>query len=221
MAGPDDGRAEPAGLPDFLHDGPGHAVKRYFLFNGGADVRKNVPTMLRAFARIRQALPDIDLVMIGPGEEPFGKLIGQLRLGDRVHMLGYVDEPTKASLLKHATALLYPSRIEGFGLPILEAMAAGIPVVSGTGGSLTEVGGDAVTYVRPITDESLATAMIAVSRDAARDRARVAGVSQLKLLMKRRHESTLTSVISSAIGREYSSNQPLVFPESLWIMGDD
>ena len=94
-------------------------------------------------------------------------------------------------------------------------------MVSGTGGSLTEVGGDAVTYVRPITDESLATAMIAVSRDAARDRARVAGVNQLKLLMKRRHESTLTSVISSAIGRKYSSNQPLVFPESLWIMGDD
>jgi len=206
----DDGRTEPAGLPDFLHDSPGHGVKRYFLYNGGADVRKNVPTMLRAFARIRQALSDIDLVMIGPGEEPFGKLVGQLRLEDRVHMLGYVDEPTKASLLKHATALLYPSRIEGFGLPILEAMAVGIPVVSGTGGSLAEVGGDAVTYVRPITDETLAAAMIAVSQDAARDRARVAAVSQLKLLMKRRHESTLTSVISSAVGRGSLSNQPLV-----------
>lgn len=200
-----EGRAEPIRLSDFRPDAPGRTVERYFLYNGGADVRKNVPTMLRAFARIRQALPTVDLVMIGPGQEHFGKLIRRLRLADRVHALGYVDEPTKANLLRHATALLYPSRIEGFGLPILEAMAVGIPVVSGTGGSLREVGGDAVTYVRPVTDESLAAAMIAVSQDGARDRARLAGVSQLEVLKNRRHESTLTSVISSAIGRNLLS----------------
>lgn len=197
--------AEPDALPALLHDGPGGAVKRYFLYNGGSDVRKNVPTMMRAFARIRQELPTVDLVMIGPDQEQLHNLINEQRLADRVHTLGYVDEPTKASLLKHAMALLYPSRIEGFGLPILEAMAAGIPVVSGTGGALAEVGGDAVTYVRPITDKSLATAMMAVSQDAARDSARLAGVKQLEVLMNRGHESTFTSIISSAIGKDLLS----------------
>ena len=194
--------AELARLPDFLHDASGHAAKRYFLYNGGADVRKNVPTMMEAFARIRQALPDVDLVMIGPDQEQLPNLIHKFRVEDRVHALGYVDEVTKASLLKHAVALLYPSRIEGFGLPVVEAMAVGIPVISGTGGSLAEVGGDAATYVRPITVKSLATAMIAVSRDAARDRARLSGVSQLEVLISRSYESTLTGAISSAIRKD-------------------
>ena len=116
-----------------------------------------------------------------------------------MHTLGYVDEPAKESLMKHAVALLYPSRIEGFGLPVLEAMAAGIPVVSGTGGSLAEIGGDAVVYVRPINDESLATAMMAVSQDTARDTARLAGISQLKRLMERRQEGTLAGIVAAGI----------------------
>jgi glycosyltransferase involved in cell wall biosynthesis len=213
--------AELAGLPDCLLDASRHAVKRYFLYNGGADVRKNVPTMMRAFARVRQALPGVDLVMIGPGQEQLPNLIHRWRLEDRVHPLGYVDEATMASLLKHAAALLYPSRIEGFGLPIVEAMAAGIPVISGTGGSLAEVGGDAATYVQPITVESLAAAMIAVSQDAARDRARVAGASQLEVLINRRHESTLTSAIASAIRKELLSASLLFSLKFKGTLGDN
>ncbi|MGO9780202.1 MAG: glycosyltransferase family 4 protein [Streptosporangiaceae bacterium] len=193
------GGPEPAGSAIPLPDGLDHGAKSYFLYNGGADIRKNVPTLLRAFARIRHALPATDLIMIGPGQEHFHKLIHRLRLEDRVHTLGYVDEPAKESLIKHAVALLYPSRIEGFGLPVLEAMAAGIPVVSGTGGSLAEIGGDAVVYVRPINDQSLATAMLAVSQDTVRDTARLAGISQLKLLMNRRQEGTLANIVADGI----------------------
>ncbi len=194
-----EGGTEPAGPPASLPGGFDHGAKSYFLYNGGADIRKNVPTLLRAFARIRHALPATDLIMIGAGQEHFHKLIHRLRLEDRVHTLGYVDEPAKESLIKHAAALVYPSRIEGFGLPVLEAMAAGIPVVSGTGGSLAEIGGDAVVYVRPINDESLATAMLAVSQDTGRDTARLAGISQLKLLMDRRQEGTLANIVADGI----------------------
>jgi glycosyltransferase involved in cell wall biosynthesis len=194
-----DGTADPNAPPDV----PGLKAERYFLYNGGADFRKNVPTLLRAFARASRELPDVDLVMIGPGQEHFHKHICRLHLQDRVHTLGYVDERTKGLLLEHAVALLYPSRIEGFGLPVLEAMAAGIPAVSGTGGSLTEIGGEAVTYVDPITVDSLAAAMTAVSQDATRDRARLAGIIQLKLLTERREENTLAAAVSSAIGENF------------------
>jgi glycosyltransferase involved in cell wall biosynthesis len=194
-----EGGAEPAAPPVALPDGLDHAARSYFLYNGGADIRKNVPTLLRAFARIRDELPATDLIMIGPGQEHFHKLIHGLRLEDRVHTLGYVDEAAKESLMRHAVALLYPSRIEGFGLPVLEAMAAGIPVVSGTGGSLAEIGGDAVVYVRPINDESLATAMMAVSQETARETARLAGISQLKQLMGRRQQGTLAGIVAAGI----------------------
>jgi len=98
-------------------------------------------------------------------------------------------------------ALIYPSRIEGFGLPILEAMSVGIPAVSGIGGSLPEVGGKAVTYVPCINDESLASAMVSVTHEAAREVARSAGAVQLRLLMNRRQASTLAGIVAATIGK--------------------
>jgi glycosyltransferase involved in cell wall biosynthesis len=185
-------------LPDPLIDAASGTVQPYFAYNGGADIRKNVPTLLRAFARARQAVPAMHLVMIGPGQDYFRYLINRLGLHGHVHALGYVDEPAKNAILHSAVALIYPSRMEGFGLPILEAMAAGIPVVCGTGGSLAEVGGEAVTYVSPINDESLATAMLSVTDAAAREHAKPAGAAQLRFLNNRHQASTLTGIIAAA-----------------------
>lgn len=194
---PSPGAGEGTALPDLLIDAASGTVKPYFAYNGGADIRKNVPTLLRAFARARQAAPAMHLVMIGPGQDYFRYLIDRLGL-DQVHALGYVDEPAKNAILHSAVALIYPSRMEGFGLPILEAMAAGIPVVCGTGGSLAEVGGEAVTYVSPINDESLATAMLSVTDAAAREHAKPAGAAQLRFLNNRHQASTLTGIIAAA-----------------------
>jgi glycosyltransferase involved in cell wall biosynthesis len=195
------GSAEAAAVPDLLVDAAGRTVKPYFIYNGGADIRKNVPTLLRAFARVRQVLPDIELVMIGPGQEYYCDLIRRLGLQGHAHALGYVDEAAKSAILRSAVALIYPSRIEGFGLPILEAMSVGIPAVSGIGGSLPEVGGKAVTYVPCINDESLASAMVSVTHEAAREVARSAGAVQLRLLMNRRQASTLAGIVAATIGK--------------------
>ena len=195
------GRNQDATVPDPLIDPASRTVKPYFIYNGGADIRKNVPTLLRAFAKVRQALPDTELVMIGPGQEHYRHLARRLGVTDGVHALGYVDEATKSAILRSAVALIYPSRMEGFGLPILEAMAAGIPAVSGTGGSLREVGGQAVTYVPRITDEALAAAMVSVTPEAIRAGARSAGAAQLRLLADRRQASTLAGIVAATIGR--------------------
>ncbi len=190
-----------ATVPDPLIDPASRTVKPYFIYNGGADIRKNVPTLLRAYARVRKALPDIGLVMIGPGQEHYRHLARRLGVTDGVRALGYVDEAAKSAILRSAVALIYLSRMEGFGLPILEAMAAGIPAVSGTGGSLPEVGGRAVTYVPRITDESLAAAMVSVTPAAIRAGARSAGAAQLRLLADGRRASTLAGIVAATIAK--------------------
>ncbi len=195
------GGTEGAAVPDPLIDAASRTVKPYFIYNGGADIRKNVPTLLRAFARVRKVLPDIELVMIGPGQEHYRHLAGRLGVQGHVHALGYVDEAAKRAILNSAVALIYPSRMEGFGLPILEAMAVGIPAVCGTGGSLPEVGGKAVTYVPDINDESLAAAMVSVTHEAIREGARSAGAAQLRLLMDSRRASTLAGIVAATIGK--------------------
>lgn len=173
-------------------------VRRYFVYIGGADARKNVPTLLRAFARARKNMDDIDLVILGAGYEKVRKLIGDLGITDHVHMLGYVDEATKTSILRDAVAMVYPSRLEGFGLPIVEALAAGIPIFSGTGGSLKEIGGDAVSYVEPLTEHSLAAAMQAAPTD---DLVRLKGANadeiQLKLLQERWETNNFVDAIAA------------------------
>jgi glycosyltransferase involved in cell wall biosynthesis len=174
-------------------------TQRYFVYNGGTDIRKNVPTLLRAFARVREVLPAIDLVILGTGYEGFQRKIERLRITGHVHMPGYVDEAAKTAILAGAVALVYPSRLEGFGLPVVEAFAVGIPVVSGTGGSLREIGGDAVTYVDPLDRDSLAAAMIAVTSGTARLRAGSAGAVQLALLQERRDAATFAGVIASCL----------------------
>lgn len=198
----------PDQLPDQLVDAASRGARPYFAYNGGDDLRKNVPTLLRAFARVRRDRPGTDLVMLGPGRDRFRRLAGRLGLGDHVHALGYVDEATKHAILHSAVALVYPSRMEGFGLPIMEAMAAGIPVVCGTGGSLTEVGGEAAVYVSPINDESLAAAMLSVTNETAREHAKRAGAAQLQLLLDRQRASTLARIVAAVIRDDNNVSVP-------------
>jgi glycosyltransferase involved in cell wall biosynthesis len=176
-------------------------TRPYVVYNGGTDVRKNVPVLLRAFSRARRELGGAELVLLGSGYEGFTPLITELGITDHVRMPGYVDEQAKTAILRGALVLLYPSMMEGFGLPVVEALAAGIPVISGTGGALREVGGAAATYVQPVTADSLAAAMVAVCNQDARQRARRAGEVQLRLLSERRESSTLPGAVARWTGR--------------------
>lgn len=133
------------------------AVRRKFnlprpfcLAVGTIEPRKNLPFLVEAFSTAKRE--DHDLVIVGkPGwdAETLYKRIRQLHVAQRVHVLEYVDEADLLTMLRMSTALLFPSRYEGFGLPVLEAMASGTPVVSSTAASLPEVGGDAVLYADP------------------------------------------------------------------------
>src|SRR6185437_15280995 len=107
-------------------------VGEYFVYNGGADPRKNVAMLLRAVALVAAREPTAHLVILGTGYDSFRELIGRLGIAGHVHLLGYVSESRKSEIIAGAVGLVYPSSYEGFGMPLIEGMAAGIPIITGT-----------------------------------------------------------------------------------------
>ena len=134
---------------------PGHAKAdflpdRYLLFVGNRTQYKDADVLFAAFAQIASSQSDLDLVCIGgtdftPAET---RRLEQLGIKGRVSQR-YLDDETMASTYAHAEAFVFPSHFEGFGLPALEAMACGTPVVLANATSLPEVGGDAAVYFEP------------------------------------------------------------------------
>ncbi len=118
----------------------------FVLHAGGCTERKNLAGLAEAWPRVRSARPDAMLVLVGPQDERrdrlFAPLAGTVRLGR-------VDDPTVQGLMAAAAAVVVPSTYEGFGLPALEAMAAGVPVVAAARSSLPEVCADAAYLVEP------------------------------------------------------------------------
>jgi glycosyltransferase involved in cell wall biosynthesis len=128
---------------------------RYVLFVGGIEPRKNLVALVRAFAELR---PDATLVIAGGPVRWMPQAARRLRaevdalapdLRRRIVLTDYVSDEERAALTAGATALAYPSRYEGFGFPVLEAMAAGVPVLTSSVSSLPEVAGDAALLVDP------------------------------------------------------------------------
>ena len=142
-----------------------HGLDRaYVLSVGTAEPRKNLTAVFAAFARLGR--DDVDLVVVGPrgwGED-LAALAGHVPR-ERVHLLGFVPAADLAGLYAGAAAFCYPSLFEGFGLPVLEAMAQGAAVVTSAGTSLAEVGGDAVLLVDPEDHDAVAAALARVLDD--------------------------------------------------------
>jgi glycosyltransferase involved in cell wall biosynthesis len=130
--------------------------RRYLLYLGGFDQRKNLPTLLRAFALLVSRQPQARLVIAGklPGRDsPLFpdpcRLVRELGLKEKVVFTGWVPEEDKPALFSEATAFVFPSLYEGFGLPPLEALACGTPVIASNHASLPEVVGDGGILVEP------------------------------------------------------------------------
>ncbi|HEY0489999.1 MAG TPA: glycosyltransferase family 1 protein [Telluria sp.] len=171
----------PAGAPSALTRPDlaalGLSEGRFFIFVGGRGGYKNFALLLRAFVIGGFARQGLRIVCTGAGlSEDEQRLIAELGLGGAVSAIGFVDAATLGELYEVARALVYPSAYEGFGLPPLEAMAAGCPVICANSSSLPEVVGDSGLLIDPGSAEELAEAM-KTALDATQ-RARLADAGQ-------------------------------------------
>lgn len=143
--------------------------ERFVLYVGTLEPRKNLTTLLEAFALVSQSVPDAPL-LIGGGKgwmyEPIFARLEQLNLRDRVKFAGYLPEEELPLWYAAATVFVFPSIYEGFGMPPLEAMACGTPVITSNTSSLPEVVGDAGLMVAPTDTIGLAEAIRRVLVDA-------------------------------------------------------
>jgi glycosyltransferase involved in cell wall biosynthesis len=162
--------------PIFRPDGATPNGAPYALFVGGLVARKNPVAALEALARVDSGLR---LIVAGPdraGKEDVGRAVARLGLGSRVEFRGHVTQDELAALYRGAACLVFPSRYEGFGLPVLEAMASGTPVVATTAGSIPEVAGEAAILVEPGDPDALAQGIERAL--AERERLRAAGLER-------------------------------------------
>ncbi|MDH4365424.1 MAG: glycosyltransferase family 4 protein [Acidimicrobiia bacterium] len=142
----------------------------YVLAVGTIEPRKDLPTLVEAMARLWAEGHDTRLVLAGPdgwGTPELDRAVARTGAAHLVRRLGYVSDAERADLLAGAACLAYPSRYEGFGLPPLEAMAQGTPVVATTIGAVTEVCADAALLVPPGDPDALARALATVLSDDA------------------------------------------------------
>ena len=164
--------------PTFRPNGATPDRPQYALFVGGIQPRKDPLTAIEALALVDG---DLRLVLVGDekrGGDEVRAAVRRLGLEPRVEFAGYVEHDGLAALYRGAACLVFPSRYEGFGLPVLEAMASGTPVVATTAGAVPEVAGDAAVLVEPGDPEALAVGIRHALGD--RDRLVAAGLERVR-----------------------------------------
>jgi glycosyltransferase involved in cell wall biosynthesis len=156
----------------------------YILYVGMLEPRKNVDRLVEAFATVANQLSDVDLVIAGRRGWMYDEIFSRvetLGLRDRVRFTGYVPNQDLPALYGGARLFAYPSRYEGFGLPVLEAMSCGAPVVTTNVSAMPEVAGDAAILVAPDDVAGLAAGLLRVLGDhALRDDLRCRGLARAK-----------------------------------------
>ena len=146
---------------------PAVRSRPYFIYVGNIKPYKNLSRLVEAFLKIRNRVPH-DLVIVGQSE---GLITGESpeffervrEAGERIQMTGFVSHQELLSLVGHAHALIMPSLYEGFGLPPVEAMAAGTPVAVAQAASLPEACGDAALYFNPLQVEDIADKLVTIA----------------------------------------------------------
>jgi glycosyltransferase involved in cell wall biosynthesis len=186
----------------------------YVLFFGTLEPRKNVGGLLDAYEKVigaaeagRRPIPE--LVLAGKATEesrPWLERIARAPLAGHVRHIGYVDPANRRTLYEGARFLVQPSFEEGFGIPVLEAMTLGVPVVAANRGALPEVLGDAGPLVDPEDVDALAAAIDRMTNDEAFSAAAVAkGIARARLFSWDRTAERVYQVYEQAIGQRCAS----------------
>jgi len=153
--------------------------KEYVVAIGTIEPRKNLVALVRALEEVAWSRPELGLVLIGPygwKNAALRRVIKTSFLAERIHVLGYLDGPQKNAVLAQAKLLYCASSYEGFGLPLLEAMQLGVPVVTSNLSSLPEIAGEAAVLIDPERVDQSAQALLELLRDQqAREMLRKSG----------------------------------------------
>ncbi|MBN1933725.1 MAG: glycosyltransferase family 4 protein [Anaerolineae bacterium] len=180
---------------------------RYILYVGSENPRKNLSRLLRAFAAVHAQRPDLRLIKIGsiqygPQAEALRRQISELDLGNDVLLIDHVTDQDLALFYNAATLFAFPSLYEGFGLPPLEAMACGTPVVCSSAASLPEVVGDAAIAIDPTDVDALAASIVRVLGDSdLRDDLRQRGLARAARFTWERTARATVEVYEKVLGK--------------------
>jgi glycosyltransferase involved in cell wall biosynthesis len=142
--------------------GPRNTAEPYILCVSTLHPHKNLERLVRVFAKLRSERPDLWLVLAGMRgfhAQEIDRVIAETNLGESVKVTGWIPRQQLYSLFQHAAAFVYPSTFEGFGMPVLEAMAAGLPVACSDIPPLREVAEGAVLFFQPEQDDDLLAAL--------------------------------------------------------------
>ncbi|MCU0485452.1 MAG: glycosyltransferase family 4 protein [Anaerolineales bacterium] len=153
-----------------------HLPERFLLFVGLLEPRKNLPALLQAFAGLPPQQTPVKLVVVGRQGwmyEQTLQLVHSLGLAERVHFTGYVDQADVPRVYNLAEIAVYPSRYEGFGFPVLEAMASGTPVITSNVSSMPEIAGEAGVLLPPDDIPALTQAIQRLLSDPAERQGRI------------------------------------------------
>jgi len=126
--------------------------KKYILYYGGFEKRKNVELLIEAFNKIKSRIPYYNLVIVGKKNEYYDKFLKKYNNDRGIIFTDYINKQKLNKYLHHTTLMVYPSEYEGFGLPVLEAMAVGCPVITNKFSSIHEITGDAAIYYSNIQE---------------------------------------------------------------------
>ncbi|MFA6423752.1 MAG: glycosyltransferase family 1 protein [Candidatus Magasanikbacteria bacterium] len=141
---------------------------KYILSIGRLEEKKNTKRIIEAFDLVKKQVSDLKLVLVGKpgtGFEDVQWAIEHSEFKKDIILLGFVEKDELVNILKNAQVFVFPSLYEGFGIPALEAMAVGVPVVASCGNALEEVGGGAVDYANPLDEHNIADAILKLLND--------------------------------------------------------
>jgi alpha-1,3-rhamnosyl/mannosyltransferase len=140
----------------------------FLLFVGATEARKNLPALIEALAVVHRTFRPVPLVLVGREGGDHARLLAEIKargLEAWVRLPGYLPESEVGALYRAASGFVFPSTCEGFGLPLLEAMASGLPAAVSGVSALPEVGGDAALYFRPEDPEDMAAKIVRLLSD--------------------------------------------------------